>query len=259
MLITGRMFQALVLVLAFVFLLYAYRRAKEKEKPFGDMRPLAPIAHIDEAVGRAAEMGRSVHFTHGDGNLYEATAGQMLAGLSVLGKVAESCAKYNVPMKVISRYPEVNYVSLNVVREAYLRAGHPERFDPEYCGYVSPDYFAWSNEVVAYILREKPGANFLIGYFLGAAVYLAESGVRVGAMQIGGSAATGSFFFAVSCDYFLIGEELLAAGAYASGDRESLAGIAAQDLVKAVLLAVIIAGVIDAYLKIGWVLALLRS
>jgi len=93
--------------------------------------------------------------------------------------------------------------------------------------------------------REKCAANFLVGPFLAESLVLAEVGARVGAIQIGATATMGQIpFFVASCDYTLIGDELYAAAALASGDRVQIGSIFGQDVVKAALMIVLIAGIV---------------
>jgi len=238
--VKGGGFDLLVLILIFAFVAIALEISKKREKPFGDMRSITAMEHIDEVVGRAAEMGSSVHFTAGSGSLFSHTALEMMAGISVMGKVAESCAKHDVPLRVTCRQPMVFNVSRAVARAGYERAGYPELFQEDYVVFTSPDYFAYTNAVCYYLLREKPAVSFLIGSFLGAGVFMGESGARAGALQIGGP----HIFYVLCCDYFLLGEELYAAGAYASEDPEMLGSIAAQDMTKILALILMIVGVL---------------
>ena len=80
-------------------------------------------------------------------------------------------------------------------------------------------------------MREKPGANIMIGAYWAESMQLAETGSRVGAMQISGTAQTSQIpFFLVSTDYCLIGEEIYAAGAYLTNEAPLIASLAGQDV-----------------------------
>ena len=249
-LVKGGGFDLLVLILIFALVAIALEISKRKEKPFGEMRSITAMEHIDEAIGRSAEMGSSVHFTAGSGSIYSHTALEMMAGISVMGKVAESCAKYDVPLRVTCRQPMVFNVSRAVARAGYERAGFPELFKDETVVFTSSDYFAYTNSVCYYLLRERPAASFLIGSFLGAGVFMGESGARAGAIQIGGP----HIFFVLCCDYFLLGEELYAAGAYASEDPEMLGSIASQDIAKTIFFILMVIGVLAMFAGIDAVI-----
>jgi hypothetical protein len=84
----------------------------------------------------------------------------------------------------------------------------------------------------------------MVGPFYGDQIAFAEVGYRVGAVQIGGTARIVQIpFFAVVCDYVLIGEEIFAVGAYLSKDRIQLSSIASQDIFKLVASCIILIGV----------------
>jgi hypothetical protein len=95
------------------------------------------------------------------------------------------------------------------------------------------------------MMREKPAANILMGYFYAESLLLAETGSRTGAIQIAGSDAyTQLPFFVTTCDYTLMGEELYAASAFLSRDARLLGSIKAQDLAKFAIVALILLGVL---------------
>lgn len=251
--VKGAILDFLMFLSIFLIMAIVLRLSKQGLKPFGDMRQIAAMAHVEESIQRSVETGKSVHFTSGDGTFTGTESLAMMAGISVLGKVAEYCAKYNVPLRVTCRYPEIFNISRAVARAGYERAGVPEAFKEDTVVFTSPDYFAFNNSVAYYLLREKPAASFLIGYFLGGGVYVGEAGKRGGAIQIGGNHT----FFVLCCDYFLLGEELYAAGAYASEDPEMLGSIAGQDIVKMIALAITFVGIVAMFFNSKFIYDLL--
>jgi hypothetical protein len=81
------------------------------------------------------------------------------------------------------------------------------------------------------MMRDKPGANIMVGAYWAESLQLAETGARVGAMQIAGTANTSQIpFFLVATDYCLIGEEIYSAGAYLTNDAPLIASLAGQDV-----------------------------
>jgi len=245
--ISGRLMGLIVLLILFALLQYAMQQSAIHEKPFGTMRSLPAMEHIDEAVGRAAEMGTHVHATPGQGNLYGPKAAICMAAISVIGRVAESCAKSNVPLVVSCNKSIVYQVTTATVRDAYDRAGYPERFDENSVIFVSPDWNAWCQWIMDHLMKTKPATNIMFGDYYGQVVLLAESGVRAGCFQIAGSPDI-QYMWPLTCDYFTIGEELYAAGAYASGDPVLLGGIAGQDMLKIILLAIMGIGILTSLL-----------
>ncbi len=93
------------------------------------------------------------------------------------------------------------------------------------------------------MLRQKPAANFFMGYYYAESLLLTETGASTGAIQIAGTDADHQLpFFVTACDYTLIGEELYAASAYLSREPVQVGTLRAQDLGKAVILAVLAIG-----------------
>jgi hypothetical protein len=232
--------QFVFLIIVVGLTIFTLRYAKGRTKAFGTMRSITAMDHLEEAVGRAAEMGSSVFFTQGTGELYSSSAAAMLAGVAVMGRVGEYTAKIGVPLKVFAREGVLQNVCEQVLREAYTRVGKPEAFDPGMVVWTGNDFYAYGNACAQWILKEQPASTFMIGDFGGNALYISETGARTNALQIGGN----YFIFAVTCDYFLIGEELYASAAYVSGDLEEEATVAAEDMSKVVAFALMLVGIL---------------
>jgi hypothetical protein len=81
-----------------------------------------------------------------------------------------------------------------------------------------------------------------MGYYYAESLLLAETGQSTGAIQIAGTDSQAQLpFFITTCDYTLIGEELYAASAYLSREPLLLGSLKGQDLVKALMMAMILA------------------
>ena len=204
------------------------------------IRRLAGIDAIDEAIGRATELGRPVHYTVGLGNISNV---QVIAGLSICRYVARKCAEYGVRFLFTFRNPQVQPVAMDLIKEAYMEAGKPEEFRPEDVMWLSDRQFSFATGVMGLVLRERVAANLLLGYFAAESLIFAEAGFRVGAIQIAGT--TNSYqipFFVTTCDYTLISEELIVAGAYISKEPEQVGTIFGQDMIRLISLILMIIG-----------------
>ncbi len=74
---------------------------------------------------------------------------------------------------------------------------------------------------------------------------MAEAGFYTGAIQIAGTANYHQIqFFVVAADYALIGEELMAAGAYLSKDPTQIGSLWGSDFAKITTIALLILGII---------------
>lgn len=239
----------LVLVLVFSALVLLFTdRSRRGHKLF--IRLIPGIAAMEEAVGRATELGRKVFYLPGGGTLDDI---QTIASLAVLRHVATLTARYTVDLEVLNKDPLAYAATRETVQEAYLEAGRPDLFTNDVVSYVTYDQFAYTASVTGMMVRERPAANFLIGAFHAESLLLAETGQTVGAIQIAGTAEVAQLpFFAVVCDYTLIGEELFAAGAYLSQEPAMLGSIKGQDFTKAGLIIVIVAGVLLEIAGVHW-------
>ena len=211
------------------------------------IRKIAGLEAIEEAIGRATEMGRSVYFVHG---LHDMDSLSTIAAVNVLAKVARRAADYDTRVRVMNNRPIVTAVSQEVVQQAYTEAGRPDAYNADDVSLVATDQFSYVAAVSGMMVREKPAAIFYMGYFYAESLLLAETGASTGAIQVAGTDAyTQLPFFVTTCDYTLIGEELYAASAYLSREPRMLGSLRGQDVGKAFLMAALLGG--TAVLTIG--------
>ncbi len=238
----------LVLLLIFSASVLLYIRSAKSGKSLF-IRKLAGLEAVEEAVGRATEMGKPVLFIPGISDLDEI---QTIAGLSILGRVARITAQYETPLVVPVLYPMALAAAGEVVKGAYLDSGKPDSFKPDMVRYVAGEQFAYVAAVNGIMLREKPAANIYMGAFYAESLLLAETGFAAGAIQIAGTAMPEQLpFFIAACDYTLMGEELYAASACLSKEPLMLGSLKGQDLIKIVLIGCIVLGVIFELLQFG--------
>jgi hypothetical protein len=238
---------ALILVLIFSSAILLYTRWARQGKTLF-LRKIPGLEAIEEAVGRATEMGRPVLYIPGIQELDEI---ETIAGISILGRVAKITAQYETPLYVPVRYPLVLAAGQEVVENAYREAGRPDAYDNDMVSYVAGEQFAFTANVNGYMVRERPATNIYMGAFFAESLLLAETGNAAGSIQIAGTARPEQLpFFIAACDYTLMGEELYAASAYLSHEPLMLGGLKGQDFIKMLLVAVIILGTI-AFL-VGW-------
>jgi hypothetical protein len=231
-------------VLLSAIILYFMGTAKSGKLHY--IRSISGLKAIDEAVGRATELGKPVLFISG---LADVDNVQTLAALSILSHVARKTAEYDTSLVMPNNYSVTMVMAQEVVREAHLKVGRPDTFQPENIYYVSDAQFAFVGHVLGVIERSKPAANIYMGRYFAESLILAEAGFATKAIQIAGTAETPQLpFFFTACDYCLIGEELFAASAYLSKNPKQTGSIKAQDVIKVLILAGIAVGAILATL-----------
>ena len=226
-----------VVTLSGLLLWYIWRARAGKDL---FIRRLPGIEAIEDAVGRATEMGRPVLFLTGGKDLDNI---ETMAAVTIFGHVAGQAAECGVPLLAPMNRSFVMTVAQDVARQAYESRGRGDRFQADGISYLTDDQFGFVAGVGGIQARERPGACFYFGNFGAESLILAENGAGVGAIQIAGTADGYQIpFFVAACDYTLIGEELFAASAYLSRDPREVGALLGQDAAKRLIIAAIAAG-----------------
>lgn len=213
-----------------------------KRNPNLFIRKIAGLDAVEEAIGRATEMGRPIFFVPGIGPM---SVLPTIAAVNILQRVARKVAEHDTILRVPNRDPIVMSVCQEVVKEACTSVGRPDAYREENVFFITQDQFAYTAAVDGMMVREKPATNFFMGMFFAESLLLAEVGASIGAIQIAGTDSYAQLpFFITTCDYTLIGEELYAASAYLSREANLLGSLRGQDVGKAFLIFIIIVGLI---------------
>ena len=206
------------------------------------IRPIAGLEAVEEAVGRATEMGRSCLFVPGIQDMNDM---QTIAGLSILSRVSEQAAEYDCLLEVPTARSLVMTAARETVATAFLKAGRPDAYNDDLINYITDEQFAYVSYLTGKMVREEPAACFYLGAFFAESLILAETGNAIGAIQVAGTAQPAQLpFFVAACDYTLIGEEFFAASAYLSGDPDQLGSLKGQDVGKIIGGGLILLGVL---------------
>jgi hypothetical protein len=229
----------LIFLIIFSFLFfYYYYSARIGKVPY--IRRIAGLEAIDDAVGRATEMGRPIIYTTGIGTLSDPS---IIAGIAILKYVAKKVAGYGIDLIVPNNDPLIMLASREAVKEGFTEAGRPDLYREENIMFLTTEQFGFTAGFNGIVIRERPGAAFYQGYFYAESLLMAETSYNVGAINIAGTTAVTQLpFFIVSCDYTLIGEELYAASAYLSKNPSEIGTIKAEDVAKIIIIFIILLG-----------------
>ena len=245
---TGKKWIFLAVILYSATVVYCIYHARSGKELF--IRRIPGLEAVDEAIGRATEMGRSILYVLGLGGVSNVAT---IASMNILSQVAQKTADYETPLRVPCNDPIVMNVVREMVRTAYLNAGRPDAYNEENIFFLTESQFAYAAGVDGMMVREKPAAVFLQGSFFAESLILAETGNSVGAIQIAGTDKEHQLpFFIAACDYTLIGEELYAASAYLSREPMLLGSLKGQDYGKVMIFGAIVIGVILELFGITW-------
>ncbi len=238
----GRLAGLIAVVCAMAFILLGLSLAKKRPL---HMRPIAGLLAVEEAVGRATEMGKPIFYTPGYSDVSGSTGPTTLAGLNLLGHVGRLAARYNTRLVTTVGHANTYALATEILRNAHIAEGKIDSFDIGDVYFTSEVQWAFAAASVGIVQREKPAAAFLTGYFAADAMIIAEAAATINSLSISGT--TNYFqvpFFMAACDYTMIGEEFLAAGAFISNDPHQMGTIAGQDYVKILAIAILTLGAI---------------
>lgn len=245
---------ALILIVLFVGpVLYFIRRAIRGGTIY--IRRIPAIDAIDEATGRAVELGKTISFTSGLSGI----GPTLFACLEILRHIARKAALFGSKLVVPCIDPEALVLTDVTLQNAYRAENRFSRYDPTAVRFLSSDQFAFASGYMGLIHRERVGSAYLFGSFAAESLILAEAGQQVGAMQVAGTTSNEQIpFFITACDYTLLGEELYAAGAFLSTNPVQKGALRGQDLAKSAIFAFIVLGVIQmTAAAFGWTVPLM--
>ena len=228
------------LLLALLFggiVFYAIGTARKREI---FLRRIPGLDAVDEAIGRATELGKPILYLTGAHDMSDPST---IAAAVILGRVAKRTAAYETDLLVPHRDPITMAVCQEITKQAYLEAGKPDLYKEDSNFFITSDQFSYTAAVDGIMLRKKPAANFFMGSYFAEALLLTETGASTGAIQIAGTDSDHQLpFFVTTCDYTLIGEELYAASAYLSGEPRLVGGLKGADMLKVLVILVILLG-----------------
>lgn len=243
---------ALVLLIALLSALYLFMILAAKKEFY--IRRIPGLDAIDEAVGRAAELDRPVHYIQTGG-----LTPSGFASLNILYYTATLTARMGAKLGVSIRAFQVIPLVEQNVSNAYIEQQIPEQYPANDIRWLASAQFSWTAALIGRMRRERPAAN-LNPAGLGAETgTIAETGVEIGAMQIYGTSGTFNLpFIIAACDYVLMGDELYAGAAYVSRDPYLLGMLRGMDVAKLFALVTIIIGALLGSLGIDIVEQLLK-
>lgn len=246
---TGKTAILVVLLMYSALVIYFVRKARNRAEDIY-VRPIAGMDAVDEAVGRATEMGRPILYVLGMGTAAEIST---IASYAILARVAKKVAQYQTRLIIPNSDPIVMAVAQETVRQSYIDAGRPDLYNDNDIFFVTQAQFAFVAAVNGIMLRERTATNFYLGKFYAESLILAETGNLAGSIQIAGTDEASQLpFFVTACDYTLIGEELYAASAYLAREPLLLGALKAQDLLKGIAMVWLLIGAILVSLNSSW-------
>lgn len=209
------------------------------------LRRLSAYEALPGQVGDAVESGGRVHVSLAANSIVDRETVTSMAGLEVLENVAERSA--------ISERSALgttaDATTLPLVGDAIYvpaeRQGLEDNVERTAARLVAFDPLTLAAGATSLVVDENAAANVLVGSFEREAVLITEAGQRQGISQtVASDRLEGQAVGLVAADHPLIGEELFAAGAYLNQRPTRLGGIAAEDILRWIIVLSILTGVV---------------
>ena len=242
-------YQVVFVLLLVFFVLFNIQRAGTGKDIY--IRRIAGLNAIDDAVGRATEMGKPVLMVPGLGDLNAIS----VQALNIFAHISKTAARFANPIRLCCGNAAVFAVAQEVIRDVYQSEGMPEKMDADSVTFVSDRQFAFAAGVSGIMLREQTAATFFMGEFFAESLIFAETANSIGAIQVASSTEnTQTPFFIAACDYVLIGEEFYAASAYLTRKPVLVGSLVGQDWCKILIACFVIFGfLLESAQRPGWV------
>jgi len=216
-----------------------------------NLRPLPGYRSLKKQVGHAIEGSSALHISLGQGSLVGQASATSIAATKILDALAQDgCANGTPPLVTVGEGTLLPMAQAQL-RAAFEEAGRTEQFDPNQAIFVAAetDQMAYAGGVASEIHLHKVAGNIVAGQFGPEIAIIAEAASRNQVEQVIGSNNPVALAVATAVtDNVLIGEELLASGAYLEGTPSQLASVQLQDILRwFIILAMIIFAVFEMF------------
>lgn len=231
---------AIIAILAILLFLFT-RRVKAGTAV--SLRALKGYSGLHNQIGRSIESGSRMHVTLGQASLVSDASPTSIAAVTVLDYLAkDSCANATPPLATVGEGTLLPAVQASL-HNAYKQAGNTGQYDT-----TAGQFIASENDTIAYggginnlIHQEKVTSNIVMGRLGAELAIITEAADRKGIGQVIGSDDPTALALATAVtDDLLIGEELLASGAYLEGEPIHLATLLLQDTLRWIIALIVL-------------------
>ncbi|MHA2313713.1 MAG: DUF6754 domain-containing protein [Candidatus Hermodarchaeia archaeon] len=234
----------LIFMALYYVIKYAFHYLVENDQFEAKVERIPALDAIDDSIDRCVEMGAPVYYTLGDwAALTGRDASAIVAGINIMGYVAEKTAEKRVPMYVAISMGQTYTITMDTVKEGFAKAGRIEDFDPEKILYWSDTWPAYQTGTFHLFDTERPAAYMNIGIAADSAVNTPGYAIIRGINCVSVGACTDRTQvppMIYGCENWLVAEELFAAGQYVGGTKEAGGGMAGSDVFKVIVAAILV-------------------
>jgi hypothetical protein len=222
-----------------------------RKAPPPSFRPISAFLSLSHAIGLAVEAGKRLHVSLGWGGLSGIPGASAVVGLGILEQVTHTASISDHPPVATSGEGTLGILSQDVQYNAFRSIGASGSYTPD-TGQVSGlTPFSYAAGVLPVIHDEHVMTTILGGHFGSEVALITDASDRVGGITLAGSddLPAQAVLYAAAQEP-LVGEELYASSAYMKAGPAHYAILSAQDVLRWVLVATILAGAILKFFQI---------
>ena len=213
-----------------------------RRKSVPAFRKIEAFSRLRHAVGRVVEDGTRLHVSLGRGALVTPQSASALAGLTLLGSLAELTSAGDQPPIATSGDAALAILSQDTLQTGSL-ASAQGAYDPTAGRLTGLTPFSYVAGAIPAILDENISTNVIIGNFGAEAALLVDAAERANTFTMASSDnLTAQAVLYASAQEPLIGEDLFAAGAYFDAGKLHAASLRVQDILRWLIIIVILVG-----------------
>ncbi|MBI4772307.1 MAG: hypothetical protein HY784_18260 [Chloroflexi bacterium] len=221
-------------------------------------RHIESFSSLPEDVGLAVEAGKRLHISLGSGGLTGPESAAAYAGLAVLARIAEVTTISDKPPVVTAGDGATAILAQDTLRAAYDRQHADKRYEHTAGRMAGATPLSYAAGAMAVTTEEEASLNVLAGSFHDEGALIAHAGMAGSAHVLAGSDSVPAqaMLYAVANNP-LRGEELYADGAYMNAGPMHTASLQAQDVLRWLIVALLLLGLLLRLARLDTVLQLL--
>lgn len=219
------------------------------------LRPIRALGRVREMTEKAAETGKTVHFSAGTGGLNgQSGTAEVLNGLTTLSSAARLSARSRANLVTTTNDSLAYMTAEDVSRIEYIRAGREDDQQPDKTRFITQqDRIAYTAGMNYILSQDEVTGAVMLGRFGDEYLLAGDTMARREVSQVVGSTQIDALPLMVATagtDNVLIGEEVYAAPAYLDREPSHLASLQVQDRLRVAIIVIIVFGVIAATLGV---------
>lgn len=211
----------------------------------GRLRSMAAFQKLWRAIGLSVEEGKCLHVSLGNSSILGPNNASALVGLSALERAAQISLIGDRPPVATSGEGSLSILSQDTLQAAYRANNALEQYDPDRGRLAGVTPLSYLAGIISTLPAEQVSTNLLVGYYGPEIALFCEAAERQGAFALAASEslAAQAALYATAHEP-LIGEELFAIPAYLQAGPVHQASLRAQDVLRWLVVALLVAGAV---------------